>query len=56
MFNDDFPTTMVIVSNNGMTVNDALERMCMEYGITYFNVTASAFQPQQSVLLTLFAR
>jgi hypothetical protein len=56
MFNDDFPTTLVIVSNDGMTVNDALERICKEDGMAYFNFTAPGFQPQQSAHLSLSAR
>jgi hypothetical protein len=47
MFNEDFPATLIIVSNSGMIINDALERICKVDGMAYFTVIPSDFQPQQ---------
>jgi hypothetical protein len=41
MFNADFPSALVIISNNGMTVRESSEIICKKDGIAYFNVAAS---------------
>jgi hypothetical protein len=41
MFNADFPSALVIISNNGMTVRETSDIICKEDGVAYFKVTAS---------------